>query len=209
MAAGQLTLALGVLPSPPATLRALRLTGGEITVAFVGSRDERLVLRLSARDAADTSVFTIPLDNGGGGFAIRCTVQERAQLTQTESEVAAVVDEVVRWKKRGRIEIDVPATVMLLDAEAPAQRADPIHVRLSDISSHDVGFASAVPLRRGDRVRLRAVVDDLPLVLDARVTSVGQPAFGRRRVGCVFGAVSAEAARAIDALAAGPDSRAA
>ena len=209
MAAEQLTLALGVLPPPPARLRALRLTGGEITVAFVGSRDERLVLRFSAEDAFDTGAFTIPLDAGGGGFAIRCTVHERTQLSQVESEVAAHVDEVLRWKKRGRIGIDLPATVSLLDAEAPAQRADPLQVRLSDVSSHDVGFTAAVPLRRGDRVRVRAVVDDLPLVLDARVTSVGQPAFGRRRVGCVFGALSAEAVRAIDALASRPDSRAA
>jgi hypothetical protein len=209
MAAGQLTLALGVLPPPPARLRALRHNGGEITVAFVGSVDEWLVLRLSAEDAADTGVFTIPLDAGGGGFAIRCTVHERTQLSQIECEVTAHVDEVVRWKKRGRIEIDIPATVTLLEADAPAERADPLHVRLSDISSRDVGFAAAIPLRRGDRVRVRAVVDDLPLVLDARVTSVGQPAFGRRRVGCVFGPLSAEAARAIDALASRPDARAA
>jgi hypothetical protein len=181
-----LTLALGVLPTAPADLSVFRAEGGQAQVRLCGHGDSGLLVRMSAADADTTSGVTFALERpGGAAFAVFGTISAITPLGDGESDVLIEVDEVVRWKQRRRIQLDLPATVAL--SEPPTtRRSEPTPVRLLDLSADGVAFSVRGHYRRGDRIRLSVQMADQPIAIAARVLQVGRPVFGHSRVSCTF-----------------------
>src|SRR5262249_27052219 len=116
MTADWLTLALGVLPPAPADLSVLRAEGGEAHVCLLGHSDRGLLVRMAAANADTTSGVTFVLERPqGAAFAVFGTIAAIKPLGDGTCEVLIELDEVVRWKARRRIELDLTATVMLDD----------------------------------------------------------------------------------------------
>src|SRR5438309_295985 len=115
-----LRLALGVLPPPPAALAVSCAEGGEAQVLLLGHCDRGLVVRMAADDADATSGVTFVLEQpSGAAFAVVGTITTLKPLDGGQREVLIEVDEVMRWKRRRRIELDVPATVTLAESPMP------------------------------------------------------------------------------------------
>ncbi len=181
-----LTLALGVLPPTPADLSVLRAEGGEAQLRLLGHSDRGLLVRMTADDADTTSGVTFVIDRlAGAAFAVFGTIATITPLDDGHCEVLIELDEVVRWKARRRIEIDLPATVAL-DEPRVAQHREPVPVRLLDLSAEGAGFAVKGHYRRGDRLRITAQLGEQPITIAAAVRQVGRPVFGRSRVSCAF-----------------------
>ena len=182
-----LTLALGVLPAPPVTLRAARAAGGDVELRLTGSDEHGLLVAVDALDAEETAAVTVALEPAGRGeYALIGTLETLGGEQDGLVPARLTVEEVLRWKKRPRMILDVPATVALVHGAAGSERAAPASVRLLDLGPQGVAFAAADGYRRGDRLRLGAVVDDQQLLIEARVLQVGRPVFGRCRVSCTF-----------------------
>ena len=98
------------------------------------------------------------------------------------------IDEVLRWKRRPRVTLDVPATVVLVQGAAASERSAPVAVRVLDLAPQGVAFAAPEGFRRGDRLRLGTTVGERQLLVEPRVLQVGRPVFGRCRVSCTFAA---------------------
>jgi hypothetical protein len=200
MAFDWLTLAMGVLPRPPARLTASRAEGGAVEVELIDYTDGGLLIRMDLDDAEATSALTITLDlPERGEYAVAGTLRTTIPVSAHECDVLLEVDEVMRWKKRPRIELDVPATVVLSQGADASERAVPIPVRLLDVSPQGVAFSTASGFRRGDRLRLATTLGDRPVQVEARVLQAGRAVFGRRRVSCTFTA-SDQVAAAIEVL---------
>ncbi|MDX6544703.1 MAG: hypothetical protein QOJ31_2036 [Gaiellales bacterium] len=196
MADDWLTLALGVLPPAPADLSVLRAEGGEAQVRLLGHSDRGLLVQMAAADADTTSGVTFVLERpAGAAFAVFGTVSAIRSLDDGDCEVLIELDEVVRWKARRRIELDLPATVAL-DEPRTDQHTEPKPVRLLNLSAEGAGFAVKGHYRRGDRVRIAAQLGDQPIAVAAAVRQVGRPVFGSSYVSCVF-AYSADTAAAM------------
>jgi hypothetical protein len=182
-----LTLALGVLPAPPVMLTAARAEGGDVGLRLTGSDEHGLLVEIDALDAEETSAVTValePADRGEYALVGRLEPLDRAEQGMVPARLT--VEEVLRWKKRPRMTLDVPATVALVHGAAGSERSAPASVRLIDLAPQGVAFAAADGYRRGDRLRLGATVGDQQLLVEARVLQVGRPVFGRCRVSCTF-----------------------
>ncbi len=186
MAADPLTLALGVLPPPPADLSALRAEGGEARVRLLGHSDRGLLVRMTAADAESTSAVTFVVARpAGAAFAVFGTIAAIRRLDGDACEVLIALDEVVRWKARRRIDVDLPATVALDDPRT-SQHAGARPARLLNLSAEGAGVAVNGHMRRGDRVRITAQLGDRPIIVAAAVRQVGRPVFGSSYVSCTF-----------------------
>jgi hypothetical protein len=141
---------------------------------------------MAGPDADTTAGLTFALERpGGAGFAVFGTISTITPLGDGECEVLIEVDEVVRWKARRRIQLDLPATVAL--SESPTmQRNEPAPVRVLNLSAEGVAFRARGDYRRGDQIRLSMQLADRPITIAARVLQVGRPVFGQSRVGCAF-----------------------
>jgi len=200
-----LTLALGVLPEPPAALIAVRAEGGEVELRLEGSDEHGLLVLVDPLDAEETAAVTVALEPADRGeYALVGRLEPLTSGSDGFTQARLVVDEVVRWKKRPRLALDVPATVALVHGAAGSERAAPASVRLLDLGPQGVAFAAAEGYRRGDRLRLGAAVGEHQLLVEARVLQVGRPVFGRCRVSCTFAGDPA-----VDALLAGSGEQAA
>jgi hypothetical protein len=188
MSTDWLTLALGVLPPAPVTLTAVRAEGGDVELLLSGHDEQGLLVLVDAADAEETAAVTVALEPAGRGeYAVVGRLEPLAQPGDDgRAEARLLVDEVLRWKKRPRAALDVPATVALVHGAAGSERAAPASVRLLDLAPQGVAFAAAEGYRRGDRLRLGAAVGDHQLLVEARVLQVGRPVFGRCRVSCCF-----------------------
>jgi hypothetical protein len=186
MTADWLTLALGVLPPPPADLSVLRAEGGEVRVRLLGHRDRGLLVEMAVADADTTSGVTFVLDRPeGAAFAVFGTIAGIKPLGDGTCEVLIELDEVVRWKARRRIELDLPATVTPDDPKTP-QHTGPVTARLLNLAAEGAGFMINGHYRRGDRIRISAQLGDHPITLAAMVRQVGRPVFGSCHVSCTF-----------------------
>jgi hypothetical protein len=186
MTADWLTLALGVLPPAPADLSVLRAEGGEADVRLLGHSDRGLLVRMAAADADTTSGVTFVLERPqGAAFAVFGTIAGIKPLGDGSCEVLVELDEVVRWKARRRIELDMPATVTLDDPKT-AQHTGPITARLLNLAAEGAGFMINGHYRRGDRIRISTQLGDHPITIAAVVRQVGRPVFGSSRVSCTF-----------------------
>ncbi len=195
MADDWLTLALGVLPSAPHDLSVLRAEGGEARVRLIGHRDNGLLVLMSAADADTTTGVTFVVGRPeGAAFAVFGTIAAIKPLSDGTCEVLIDLDEVVRWKSRRRIELDLPATVTLDDPKT-AQHTGPTTARLLDVAAEGAGFMIKGHYRRGDRIRLSTQLADHSITVAAIVRQVGRPVFGCSRVSCTF-AYSEEVAEA-------------
>ena len=197
MTADWLTLALGVLPPAPADLTVLRAEGGQASVRLLGHRDRGLVVVMGAADADSTSGVTFVLERPeGAAFAVFGTIAAIKPLADGSCEVLIELDEVVRWKARRRIDLDLPATVTL-DDPRDAQHTGPTTARLLNLAAEGACLMVSGHYRRGDRVRIGAQLGDRPITIAAVVRQVGRPVFGGSRVSCTFGhsEVVAEAIR--------------
>ena len=181
-----LTLALGVLPPAPADLSVLRAEGGEAAVRLLGHNDRGLLVRMAAADADSTSGVTFVLERPqGAAFAVFGTIAGITPLGDGDCEVLVELDEVVRWKARRRIELDLPATVTLDDPKTP-QHTGPTRARLLNLAAEGTGFMIKGHYRRGDRIRISAQLGDRPITVAAVVRQVGRPVFGSSHVSCTF-----------------------
>ena len=182
-----LTLALGVLPAAPADLTVSRAEGGDAHVRLCGYCDRGLLVQMAAADADTTSAVTFALERpNGAAFAVFGTISKRVPFGgDDECEVLIEVDEVVRWKQRRRIQLDLPATVALSDSPT-TQRNEPTPVRVLNLSADGAAFSARGRYRRGDRIRLNVQMAEQPFVTVARVLQVGRPVFGQSRVSCMF-----------------------
>jgi hypothetical protein len=181
-----LTLALGVLPAAPADLAVFRAEGGEAQVSLCGHGDSGLLVRMAACDADTTSGVTFVLDRpDGAAFAVFGTISAITPLDHGLCEVLIEVDEVVRWKHRRRVQLDLPATVALSDPPT-TQRSEPTPVRLLNLSADGAAFSVRGHYRRVDRIRLSVQIADLTIAIVARVLQVGRPVFGHSHVNCTF-----------------------
>jgi hypothetical protein len=186
MTADWLTLALGVLPPAPADLSVLRAEGGETAVRLLGHSDRGLLVRMAAVDADATSGVTFVLERPeGAAFAVFGTIAGIKPLGDGDCEVLIELDEVVRWKARRRIELDLPATVTLDDPKTP-QHTGPTRARLLNLAAEGAGFMIKGHYRRGDRIRIGTQLGDHPITVAAVVRQVGRPVFGSSRVSCTF-----------------------
>jgi PilZ domain len=181
-----LTLALGVLPAAPADLSVSRAEGGDAQVRLVGRCDRGLIVRMAAADADATSGVTFALDRPGRGtFAVFGTIRTVTPLGDGDCEVMIEVDEVLRWKQRRRVRLDLPATVTL-DELRIGRRRKPAPVRVLDLSAEGVALSIAGHYRRGDRIRVSMQVGHREITVAARVLQVGRPVFGQSRISCTF-----------------------
>jgi hypothetical protein len=186
MTADWLTLALGVLPPAPADLSVLRAEGGEARVRLLGHRDGGLLVLMSGADADTTSGVTFVLERPeGAAFAVFGAIAGIKPLSDGTCEVWIELDEVVRWKARRRIELDLPATVTLDDPKT-AQHTGPITARLLNLAAEGAGFMINGHYRRGDRIRISTQLGDHPITIAAVVRQVGRRVFGSSRVSCTF-----------------------
>jgi hypothetical protein len=186
MTADWLTLALGVLPPAPADLSVLRAEGGETAVRLLGHSDRGLLVRMAAVDADATSGVTFVLERPeGAAFAVFGTIAGIKPLGDGDCEVLIELDEVVRWKARRRIELDLPATVTLDDPKTP-QHTGPTRARLLNLAAEGAGFMIKGHYRRGDRIRIGTQLGDHPITVAAVVRQVGRPVFGSSHVSCTF-----------------------
>ena len=186
MAADWLTLALGVLPPAPADLSVLRAEGGEAPVRLLGHSDRGLLVRMAAADADTTTGVTFVLERPqGAAFAVFGVIAANTPLGDGDCEVLIELDEVVRWKARRRIELDLPVTVTLDDPKTP-QHTGPTTARLLNLAAEGAGFMVKGHYRRGDRIRISTQLDDQPITIAAVVRQVGRPVFGSSRVSCTF-----------------------
>ncbi|MDX6548286.1 MAG: hypothetical protein QOG33_1836 [Gaiellales bacterium] len=209
MADDWLTLALGVLPPPPARISGSRAEGGEVAVRLIGHAEGGLLVRMAVADAEDTSCLTFAVEAPGRGeYAVMGTLCGSTPVDELECDAVIEVDEVLRWKKRPRVELDAPGTVALTGAAVASERAAPVAVRLLDLSPHGIAFSGAARFRRGDRLRLATELADRTIRVEARVLQVGRPAFGRSRVSCTF-PQNDDVDRAIELLREPPDANAA
>jgi hypothetical protein len=141
---------------------------------------------MAAADADTTSGVTFAVERqGGAAFAVFGTISTRRPFGEGECEVLIEVDEVVRWKARRRIPLDLPATVALSERSA-GEPNPPIPVRVLNLSAEGVAFSVRGHFRRGDRVRLSVQMADQLIAIVARVLQVGRPAFGHSHVSCTF-----------------------
>ena len=186
MNADWLTLALGVLPPAPADLSVLRAEGGEAQVRLLGHSDRGLLVQMAAADADTTSGVTFVLERPeGAAFAVFGMIAGIRPLGDGGCEVLIELDEVVRWKARRRMELDLPATVTLDDPRA-SQHTGPTTARLLNLAAEGAGFAINGHYRRGDRIRISAQLGDHPITVAAVVRQVGRPVFGTSHVSCTF-----------------------
>ena len=186
MAADWLTLALGVLPPAPADLSVLRAEGGEAAVRLLGHSDRGLLVRMAPVDADATSGVTFVLERPeGAAFAVFGTIAGIKPLGDGDCEVLIELDEVVRWKARRRIELDLPATVTLDDPKT-AQHTGPTRARLLNLAAEGAGLMVNGHYRRGDRIRIGTQLGDHPITIAAVVRQVGRPVFGSSHVSCTF-----------------------
>jgi hypothetical protein len=186
MTADWLTLALGVLPPAPADLSVVRAEGGEAQVRLLGHRDRGLLVQMAAGDADTTSGVTFVLERPeGAAFAVFGTIAAIKPLGDGTCEVLIELDEVVRWKTRRRIELDLQATVTL-DEPRTKQHTGPTAARLLNLAAEGAGFMIKGHYRRGDRIRISAQLGDHPITIAAVVRQVGRPVFGSSRVSCTF-----------------------
>jgi hypothetical protein len=186
MTADWLTLALGVLPPAPADLSVLRAEGGEAAVSLLGHSDRGLLVRMAAADADATSGLTFVLARPeGAAFAVFGTIAGIKPLGDGDCEVLIELDEVVRWKARRRIELDLPATVTLDDPKTP-QHTGPTRARLLNLAAEGAGFMIKGHYRRGDRIRIGIQLGDHSITVAAVVRQVGRPVFGSSHVSCTF-----------------------
>lgn len=181
-----LTLALGVLPAAPADLAVFRAEGGSAQVQLCGYCDRGLLVRMAAGDAGTTTGVTFALERpGGAAFAVFGVISAIRPLGADDCEVLIEVDEVVRWKQRRRVELDLPATVALYEPRT-TQHREPTPGRLLNLSAEGLAFSVRGRYRRGDRIRLSMQLADRPITITARVLQVGRPVFGHSRVSCTF-----------------------
>jgi len=181
-----LTLALGVLPTAPVDLSVFRAEGGEAQVRLLGHNDRGLLVRMAGADAATTTGVVFALERSrGAAFAVFGTISALTPLGDGDCEVLIEVDEVVRWKSRRRIEVDLLATVALYEPGA-TQHQGPTPVRVLNLSAEGAAFAVRGQYRRGDQIRLGMHVANQPITIAARVVQVGSPVFGQSRVSCTF-----------------------
>jgi hypothetical protein len=181
-----LTLALGVLPTAPADVAISRAEGGQAQVRLCGHCERGLLVQMTVADADTTTAVTFAVERpGGGAFAVFGTISTRTPVGDDKCEVLIEVDEVVRWKYRRRIQVDLPATVALYEPRT-TQREGSTPVRVLNLSAEGAAFAVRGHYRRGDQIRLGMQVANRPITIAARVLQVGSPVFGQCRVSCTF-----------------------
>ena len=199
-----LEIALGVLPSLPLEVRALRDDGGTIGLTLLEPRDGRLYCSLSTLDAREGLKLTIPIDSSErGGYGIGCEIDQVYFMGALDSAAHLTVIEVTRrkpYRTAERIETSAMTTMHIVSSgHHPV--GETLLGRVLDISPGGLGFTSEAPLDIGDRLQVNATIEGITIHAQATVVQTGRVAFGRFRAGCQFTRIPLATQHAIKALA--------
>jgi len=181
-----LTLALGVLPCPPAEIEVLSEDGGafalkifeqegELLHAFAPRKQVRKELHLLARVT----------DERRGRYEVEFEVDEAYFHSGAEALVHAAVSG-VRHRKMRRSAPRIPVTErtqgrVLFCHTLPRNHV--LDVRLSDISTTGIGFTTAHTLDAGDMLVVSVTLAGRLVDVETRVVRVDPAPYGRIRVG--------------------------
>jgi hypothetical protein len=205
-------LAVAVLPTPPATVAAMRSDHELFAVHLIELRDGRVNLGVPPRTVTTGDDVLLCLPRPRGGYDVECRITELFYASREHALAEATVSAVYRrrsYRAHHRGPLDEPATVTIIAARDIAPRTL-VEVRLTDVSEAGIAFLSQPGLKVGDLVMVAAAVLGEPLMAECRVRHITREPFGRVRVGCELTAVDntgrsslATAARAtsIDAAA--------
>ena len=209
-----LSLALGVLPPPPAPLDVMSEDGGAFSVALDGVDQD--MLRLYAPRTAvrkDLRLLARITDQDRGGYEVELEVVEMFFHSGAEALVQAVVTQVRRRKMRRlatRVPVAARATGRIVFCRSLPEGTE-IDVRVADVSTTGVAFSSRQPLDSGDLIELDAYLAGRTMTVGVRVVRCDPAPYGRFRIGCEITDVADRDREALAALAVetGDDSSAA
>lgn len=182
-----LSLALGVLPDPPALLDVISEDGGAFRVALDGVDHD--MLRLYAPRTAvrkDLRLLARITDHDRGGYEVELEVAEVFFHSGAEALVQAGVAQVRRRKMRrlaARVPVAAKALGRIVFCRSLPEGSE-IDVRVADVSTTGVAFSSRQPLDAGDLIELDAYLAGRTMTIGVRVVRCDPAPYGRFRIGC-------------------------
>ena len=209
-----LSLALGVLPQPPALLDVISEDGGAFRAALDGVDHD--MLRLYAPRTAvrkDLRLLARITDQDRGGYEVELEVVEVFFHSGAEALTQAAVTQVRRRKMRRlatRVPVAAKAVGRIVFCRSLPEGTE-IDVRVADVSTTGVAFSSRQPLDSGDLIELDAYLAGRTMTIGVRVVRCDPAPYGRFRIGCEITELAAGDREALAELAceAGDESSAA
>jgi hypothetical protein len=199
-----LSLALGVLPQPPASIDVISEDGGSFRAALDGA--ERDLLRLYAPRTTVRKQLRLMAritDEARGGYEVEFEIVEVFFHSGAEALAHVAVTDVRRRKMRRlapRVSVAAKATGTIVFCRSLAAGAE-IDVRLADVSTSGVAFSSRQPLDAGDLLDLRVILADRPMSIGLRVVRCDPAPYSRFRIGCEITELGERDRSALAALA--------
>jgi hypothetical protein len=181
-----LTLALGVLPAPPAEVEVLSEDGGAFALKIVEQEGE-LLHAFAPRQQVRKELHLLArvTDEHRGRYEVEFEIDEAYFHSGAEALVHAAVSG-VRHRKMRRSAPRMPITErtkarVLFCRTLP--RHETIDVRLSDVSTTGIGFTAAKQLHTGDMLVIAATLAGKIVDIETRVVRVDPAPYGRVRIG--------------------------
>jgi PilZ domain len=199
-----LTLALGVLPPPPAEVEVLSEDGGAFPLKIFGQEGE-LVHAFAPRKLVRKELHLLArvTDERRGRYEVEFEIDEAYFHSGAEALVHAAVSG-VRHRKMRRAAPRIPVTErtharVLFCRTLPRNHV--LDVRLSDVSTTGIGFTTAHPLDAGDLLVVTVTLAARPVDIETRVVRLDPAPYGRVRVGGEITELSDAARRLIADMA--------
>jgi hypothetical protein len=181
-----LTLALGVLPPPPAEVEVLSEDGGAFPLRIFELEDE-LLHAFAPRKLVRRELHLLArvTDEHRGRYEVEFEIDEAYFHSSSEALIHAAVSG-VRHRKMRRAAPRIPVTErtqarVLFCRTLP--RHNTIDVRLSDVSTTGIGFTAANQLDTGDLLVVTVTLSGKPVDVETRVVRVDPAPYGRFRIG--------------------------
>jgi len=199
-----LSLALGVLPQPPASIDVISEDGGSFRSALDGV--ERDLLRIYAPRTAVRNGLKLMAritDENRGGYEVEFEIVEVFFHSGAEALAHVAVTDVRRRKMRRlatRVSVAAKATGTIVFCRSLPAGTE-IDVRLADVSTSGVAFSSRQPLDSGDLLDLKVILADRPMSISLRVVRSDPAPYSRFRIGCEIIELSERDRIALSALA--------
>jgi hypothetical protein len=198
-------IAVGVTPSFPCSVVALRDDGAPVRLTLTGARDGVLSAQTAVSDARKGQRFNVLVESERrGGYAITCTTEETFFLGGLDAEVSLMVTDVKRrkpYRVKDRAQVAATAALSVIHA-AQRESGTQLHGRVHDVSVSGIGISPDIPLTVGDRLHLETTISVIPISIEVFVRSSGRMAFGRCRAGCEFLNLPPHTAYALETLVA-------
>jgi hypothetical protein len=198
-------IAVGVTPSFPCSVVALRDDGAPVRLTLTGARDGVLSAQTAVSDARKGQRFNVLVESERrGGYAITCAIEETFFLGGLDAEVSLIVTDVKRrkpYRVRDRAQVAATAALSVIHA-AQRESGTQLHGRVLDVSVSGICISPDVPLTVGDRLHLETTISVIPISSQVFVRSSGRMSFARCRAGCEFLNLPPHTAYALETLVA-------